>query len=1191
MAAPATLFRFVRLTSPRVYDLTLRASGNDLLKPLLDRKSSGYAAALEVVRADWSEDHLATLEHRYRSPFADDMPFAGYLPSGRDIETKAGDQIAALLASPNLGNDLARVQSWVVMLSLDGEAKLARRCAQLAQLIEALPTIAERKFRQPYSPVVTERFQQTPKKTKIRTKAKGQARAAATKVRPTVDPDQLRSTIAQAWQLRNLYARELRANAERLANDLEKALPKPAKKPVANAKAKAAPAGKAARKAAKDKARRAQAIAHFKALRVRQQKRAAMLKQVKAAGSDLTVGGFLSQPSADIAKVVGAGWNKDVIDKLKAALRDATKGFDFGIPGLGGKPGKPDKPGKPTGPGSTKTFCALYEDVQTAIDVAPPASIADTLNLPALTPTVVAVDNLVELLGSAELIKVEERTIGYSETDISYVENILAGEKRLRREKTTREFESVEQVVTVESTTNTSEKRSTTNLTLSSEVETAINTRFNTDIATGGSASGGGTIGVVSMQGQGSFSLGVGIGVDTSLRSNEQSEFGTEIVDAATEAITRSTQTSRTTRTRSLFETMNRYEIDNTVGTNPVHRRGVYCFLNRHVRVTETPYGVRWFLRARLSTPGRSLLDERRARLAIKNGAVEIPPPFDIGPNDVHPTNYMALAKRFHAQGLAPPPQATRHLARTYKCDTSNASEEKSEGLEKLGKSIMPFFKAYRRHLITDTLELPDGYMLQEVRLTIDHGANGLSIPVDLPFKLAGAAFAAIPTAAAYPFIFVPIALWQVMLLASPLLHHNTDSSAVTATIGNESMQSDYFFFDAEFLIAEIFQLFGSFSAMGDGVLAEIQQLVDDLPGQLQGVAQTLANSMRATAQSLADSVATVFNSIVNALNNIDPLDVAGLYNALLAAFGAFGAAVTTNLPNTLFAPLTNFVQQVLQLIADAAENAFSDLMAALMALTENSQTLNYSESYGATGALPLAFNIVALKPSVTITLNACVARTDRALDEWRLQTFERLYQAHLQQAAEHDARSYFAPPAAQSPGTLRQSELRALRNQVIAALDQARPRTGAGPIPYDRINLFEHTIDWENISYRTFDYGPGIGELLEENDGLYAGIDAQHRNFLGAAWAEAMLPLSSVEALEQAMLAYFESGSTAIDSKADGTLLTNDELTQLWQDVISRRQLYAETPEPVATRDIVLPTDLVVLRTDDSLPGTPISP
>ncbi|MCX7214626.1 MAG: hypothetical protein NTW53_18440, partial [Burkholderiales bacterium] len=643
-----------------------------------------------------------------------------------------------------------------------------------------------------------------------------------------------------------------------------------------------------------------------------------------------------------------------------------------------------------------------------------------------------------------------------------------------------------------------------------------------------------------------------------------------------------------------LFETLNRYEIDNTV-SGAAHRRGVYCFVNKHVLVTETPYDARWFLRARLSTPGRGLLEERRARLAIASSQIEAPPRFDIGPDDVHPTTYMALAKRFRAQGLTPPPQATMHLARTYKCDSSNASEERAEGLEKIAKSAMPLLKPYRRYLITDTIEVPDGYMVQEVRLTVDHGANGLSIPVDLPFKL-GATFVAIPMMApmmALSPILVPVALWQVLQLASPLFHHNTDSSAVTSTIGNETQQSNYFFFEPEFLIREIFQLFGSFSALGEGVVAQIREWVDQLDDRLGEQAVELAGAMQDVAQGVADAVRGVFDTIGNALSafSLANPDVPGVINAILSAFANFGGLLTSNaarIPTTLFDPFTEFLQDVLGLVSEAAESAFSDLLAALVAQSDNSQLLAYGDSYGTTGALPVACNIVAIKPSVTITLNACIARTDRALDDWRLQTYERLYQAYLQQAAEYEARAFSHRLEAQSPGTLRQLEQRAIRVHVIAALDALHPPAGgaAAGIGPERIELFEHGIDWDNITYRSFNYGPDMRELRDEREGLYHGVDAAHRGFLGAAWAEVLLPLSGNAVLERAMLAFIESGNAQI-----GADLTNHELAQLWQDLITRRRIFADTPEPINYPPVVLPTDLLVVRQDDSLPAVPPAP
>jgi hypothetical protein len=166
----------------------------------------------------------------------------------------------------------------------------------------------------------------------------------------------------------------------------------------------------------------------------------------------------------------------------------------------------------------------------------------------------------------------------------------------------------------------------------------------------------------------------------------------------------------------------------------------------------------------------------------------------------------------------------------------------------------------------------------------------------------------------------------------------------------------------------------------------------------------------------------------------------------------------------------------------------------------------------------------------------------------------------------------------------MRAEERRALRELLIHALngvkDAPDPRNRYS---FERINLFEHGIDWDNMSYRLYTYGPSLNEIRHDLLGVFEGADTKRRAFLNAHWAQVMLPLSAEPALEQAMLAYFETGATQI-----GAELETDELTQIWADVINERGRLAEQPQPLSKRELVLPTDHIVLLPDEQYPSNP---
>jgi len=123
-------------------------------------------------------------------------------------------------------------------------------------------------------------------------------------------------------------------------------------------------------------------------------------------------------------------------------------------------------------------------------------------------------------------------------------------------------------------------------------------------------------------------------------------------------------------------------------------------------------------------------------------------------------------------------------------------------------------------------------------------------------------------------------------------------------------------------------------------------------------------------------------------------------------------------------------------------------------------------------------------------------------------------------------------------------------------------------------------------MSYRIYDYGPSRERLALEHLGAFRGADPIRRTFLTAIWAQVMLPLSPEPELERAMLAWFQGGDATI-----GAELTDDELATLWADVVAERANLEEATGEAHSREIVLPTDHIVLRLESDLPSDPTTP
>ena len=828
-------------------------------------------------------------------------------------------------------------------------------------------------------------------------------------------------------------------------------------------------------------------------------------------------------------------------------------------------------------------MCNAYASVVTQVDNSPESE------EPFLWPNFlenpnIAIRDEVRLLGKGDLIKVEETFIGYRPGEISYIENILAGEVRKREVKSTKYFEQVRESIEEETTDITEETSSKSKQDLESEIESELNTRFNSDINASASGSGGGTIGVVDFSGSGSINAGLGIGVDTSLSTSNVSKFSQEIVNKAVEKTKKHAVERRLNRSYSLYETTNLHEIDNKEGDS---KNGIYCFLDKEVCIKETTYGKRMFLMANIATPGKNLLREQSTKIRLNLLEQGQKPVFNITPEDIHPHNYKELVGRFNASNVQPPPPPIQTIARTYKTDTTNKNvEQKEMNMKAVADILVPFFERYKRFLLMDTIKLPDGYQAQEVSVTVNHGSNGLSIPAHLPLSVAGAAIYTTPTMMAsvpYLGLTLPYAFWQIAYLASPMLHYNADSSNVTVSVGNESRDSPYYFFQPDILIREIFDFVGNFSALTPDFLDTIKSMADSMVASLGEHAGEMTSEVfdliKTVVEDIVANITAVFDQTIVTFNPANALNFGDNSIKLVKKIGKLAPSLDEDalelIGETFFAPLQSFLDDAFEIVSEELISSLGEIFEYFTSMFENSQQIPFSSVAGMRGEIPVTFNTVSINPGVTINLTVCATRTDELLDQWRLDTFSSLYQSYLQQMAEYENKIFISPQSGKitsSPGTMRKAEMVATKELVLHALNNYTDAEGNN-YTLERINFFENAIDWNNMSYKLYNYGPNKKEILLDKFGAYSHIDDRRKVFLKAHWAQVIIPVHENEYLEGQVSQYFDNGSFNFEGG-----FSQDELAALYQDIVLGREMLDEQNEPETRREII-PTDFVILQ------------
>ncbi|MDP2330954.1 MAG: hypothetical protein Q8M19_09700 [Reyranella sp.] len=1151
------IFRYARIRQPRIIDIVLRARGSSRLKAIVDRPAAERAAwARDQIKSDQAVRSEADLRFDYFAHLSIKALPVDRLPSRKVVRDPIAFASAGFDSDKNRRADLDNCLASLFAFKILRDEENAAAVGRLLRFVELFPELHRVDEERDYPNAVLTKIEiKAPAPPPPHDRQPGVARELA------ADVGKLARHVETLWAARNKRLATQRAELnERYRQIMTMPLVDAGTAKTSTAKGKRA----------KTSARTSSLLSAR--IKERRDNLVALRADYRTSTNALTLGAVLDMPPKQLSGNATAAAKLVVVQRETKALLEK-----HGI--------------------EAEAFVEVYQQVVAKADaLGVKASTAADTDCYAENPRLMFGDT-VRVLGHADLVRVDETFVEYSVGEISYVENILPGEIKKREVKSTKYFEEVTETTIEETSDTSSESSVTTKQDLGSQIATELAAHMNSESSVSASGSGGGTIGVVDFQGAGQAAASLNVGVDANLTTENTSNFSQEIISKAIEKTKSSSIERRLTRSYSLHETLHSHSVDNTLGDDIKARNGIYCFLDKHVCLTETVYGKRLFVMANLRLPGRNLLCEREQRLQLGLSELGQRPQFDITVDQIQPDTYKTLVGQFKASNVSPPPPPIQTIAKTYKTDNTNANAEK-QGIDpkKVADALTPFFEQYKRFLITDNIRLPDGYEVREVTATINHGRNGISVPAHLPLKFVGAALGAGFTLASSAslanyasFVTVPLALYQFEYGISPLLHYNTDSSNVSLCLGNETQDSPYFFFEPEFLMDEILNAFGSFLQNAPDLLATIEISAGELLTQLKNKAAEVPDKVRDVVQ---DVINKLIENVKNALSNVS---IRGsIRQGFRATFNDLSASLVdaqklidlgTGLGD-MFEPLKAFITGVINLLREGMQNALIDLFAFVASLSENSQVLPFGNVAGIRGELPLSVNAVAIHPGITINVVASLSRSDEALDKWRLETFDALYQAYLQQLADYETKAMMLSKVdrvARSPATLRREEVIAMKELVLHALNNLHGPADS-EYSFDRINFFENALDWGNMSFRLFNYGPNVSELEKEKRGVFGGIDDRRRAFLKAGWAQVLIPAQADLRLEQKVGQYFVDGTFDLESG-----FGIDELTALYQELINDRARIANGPTPQPIGHEVLPTDFIYIS--EELPVNDRSP
>lgn len=252
---------------------------------------------------------------------------------------------------------------------------------------------------------------------------------------------------------------------------------------------------------------------------------------------------------------------------------------------------------------------------------------------------------VVSAVGWGELIVAKETLVGYEAREVAHIENILPGEKKLRRHDRTTRTEEIHETETIREKETERDSQTTDRYELQSQSQEVINQDFS--LSTGVNTSG--QYGLTQVD----TSLDAAFSQSESQSRSSTLETAREIVNKAVERTFERVRQLRRLTTSEEIRELNRHELSNVSDTaTPSAISGIYLWVEKVQEVELRHYGTRMMIEFHVPEPALSLL-ERSADSARRRRTL---PAFDVAPSGIHPGNYLCLAQRYAATDVEPPP-------------------------------------------------------------------------------------------------------------------------------------------------------------------------------------------------------------------------------------------------------------------------------------------------------------------------------------------------------------------------------------------------------------------------------------------------------------------------------------------------------------------------------------------------------
>lgn len=286
----------------------------------------------------------------------------------------------------------------------------------------------------------------------------------------------------------------------------------------------------------------------------------------------------------------------------------------------------------------------------------------------------------IRALGWGDLLVVREKLIGYEASEISHIENVLAGESSRH---TNERRHRVQILDGRETTTDTITENA-----LSTTDRFELQTEAAHDIASDFS----GRAGITTSGRYGPVQVDTSVTGEITQSTKDSTTSAQKIAEeTVAKSVTRTQEKVRSLRrtvTTDSLRDLTQHAIENTAEkvTNPQARTEIYRWATKILRLQMYQYGKRLMFEFAIPEPGLSLIEAGQPL----RPTVRKPLPLPIGPSGITEGNYLCLTDKYRARDIPPPPPLLIQIGEAFATERNNQDDQASASATAQKKLTVP---------------------------------------------------------------------------------------------------------------------------------------------------------------------------------------------------------------------------------------------------------------------------------------------------------------------------------------------------------------------------------------------------------------------------------------------------------------------------------------------------------------------